>query len=83
MPEASTSDSHPRYDTAMYIRIEVDIDMGKSAVRKTQSPSHPIAVSMGGLATSGETQALFQPSQASVPNFVLEAAHLELIFIAD
>ncbi|KAK4626246.1 von Willebrand factor A domain-containing protein 5A [Fulvia fulva] len=112
------------------IRITVDVDMGKSAVRKVQSPSHPIAVSMGGLSTGDQAQqAPFQPSQASatltqgntelsgdfvlqlliddmkkpqailethpllpgqraimttlVPNFVLEPAHPELVFIAD
>ncbi|EME46642.1 hypothetical protein DOTSEDRAFT_169377 [Dothistroma septosporum NZE10] len=112
------------------LRIEVDIDMGRSAVRKVQSPSHPIAVSMGGLSASdGDPQAPFQSSQASatltqgntelagdfvlqllvddmkrpqailethallvgqravmttlVPNFVLETAHPELIFLAD
>jgi hypothetical protein len=46
------------------ISIVVDVDMGNSAIRKIQSPSHPIAVSMG--ATSSESvQAAFMPSKAS------------------
>lgn len=46
------------------ISIVVDVDMGKSAIRKCQSPSHPIAVSMG--ATSSEDpHAAFMPSKAS------------------
>lgn len=46
------------------ISITVDIDMGQSNIRKAQSPSHPIAVSMGGLSTS-EQGSSFRPSQAS------------------
>jgi hypothetical protein len=34
------------------IKITIDIDMGKSAVRRVQSPSHPIAVTMGELSTA-------------------------------
>jgi hypothetical protein len=46
------------------ISIVVDVDMGNSAIRKIQSPSHPIAVSMG--STSSESaQAAFLPSKAS------------------
>lgn len=48
------------------ISITVDVDMASSAIRKVQSPSHPIAVSMGALSTSEEgNQAPFAPSQAS------------------
>lgn len=48
------------------ISITVDIDMAGSSIRKVQSPSHPIAMSMGATSTSeGEDQAPFQPSQAS------------------
>ena len=46
------------------ISITVDLNMASSAIRKIQSPSHPIAVSMG--ATSKEdTTASFAPSKAS------------------
>ncbi|GAB7329850.1 hypothetical protein MBLNU13_g01566t1 [Cladosporium sp. NU13] len=46
------------------ISITVDVDTGKSAIRKLQSPSHPIAVSMG--ATSSDAaQETFTPSKAS------------------
>lgn len=45
------------------ISITVDLDMGKSAIRKAQSPSHPIAVSMG--ATSAADGGIFNPSKAS------------------
>ena len=48
------------------ISITVDMDMAKSAIRKVQSPSHPIAVSMGAMSTTeGGDQAPFKPSQAS------------------
>ena len=48
------------------IAITVDVDMADSAIRKVQSPSHPIAVSMGATsATEGANQASFKPSQAS------------------
>jgi hypothetical protein len=46
------------------ISIVVDVDMDKSAIRKVQSPSHPIAVSMGAI-SSEDTQATFLPSKAS------------------
>ena len=112
------------------ISITVDLDMAESAIRKVQSPSHPIAVSMGAMSTAGGgDQAPFKPSQASatltlgsteladdfvlqlliddiskpqailethptipnqralmttlVPKFTLEAAHPEIVFIAD
>jgi hypothetical protein len=112
------------------ISITVDMDMAKSAIRKVQSPSHPIAVSMGAMSTTeGGDQVPFKPSQASatltlgsaeladdfvlqlliddiskpqailethptipnhralmttlVPKFTLEAAHPEIVFIAD
>ena len=48
------------------ISITVDVDMASSAIRKMQSPSHPIAVSMGGMSTAeGGSEAPFVPSQAS------------------
>lgn len=48
------------------ISITVDVDMAGSAIRKVQSPSHPIAVSMGELSTaSQDSRAPFQASQAS------------------
>lgn len=47
------------------ISITVDVDMDQSAIRKLQSPSHPVAVSMG--ATSiDDAKAAFAPSKASV-----------------
>nr|OQO19169.1 hypothetical protein B0A51_12945 [Rachicladosporium sp. CCFEE 5018] len=45
------------------VSITVDIDMGSSNIRKVQSPTHPIAVSMG--STSGSAEAAFTPSKAS------------------
>ena len=45
------------------ISITVDVDVGKSAIRKLQSPSHPIAVSMG--TVSSDAQETFTPSKAS------------------
>ncbi|KAM3425662.1 hypothetical protein BST61_g7606 [Cercospora zeina] len=53
---------------ATSMKITVDIDMGEqSAVRKVQSPSHPIAVTMGetSLANSGSGTKPFSPAQAS------------------
>ena len=48
------------------ISITVDVDMASSAIRKVQSPSHPIAVSMGVLSTAEEgDKAPFDSSQAS------------------
>lgn len=48
------------------ISIAVDVDMASSAIRKVQSPSHPIALSMGALSTTeGGDNAPFAPSQAS------------------
>lgn len=46
------------------ISITVDVDVGKSAIRKLQSPSHPIAVSMGAVSTDA-AQDTFTPSKAS------------------
>jgi hypothetical protein len=46
------------------ISITVDVDMGNSAIRKLQSPSHPIAVSMGAISSDSAQQA-FTPSKAS------------------
>lgn len=47
------------------IGITVDVDMDQSAIRKLQSPSHPVAVSMG--ATSlDDAKSTFAPSKASV-----------------
>jgi len=45
------------------ISITVDLDMGKSAIRKARSPSHPTTVSMG--ATSAGDDGNFNPSKAS------------------
>lgn len=48
------------------ISITVDIDMAGSAIRKLQSPSHPIAVSMGSLSTAANgDKSAFSPAQAS------------------
>lgn len=48
------------------ISITVDVDMATSAIRKIQSPSHPIAVSMGATSvTESSGQAPFMPSRAS------------------
>ena len=48
------------------ISITVDVDMANSAIHKVQSPSHPIAVSMGATSTTkGSNSAPFTPSQAS------------------
>ncbi|KAK4543914.1 hypothetical protein LTR36_004688 [Oleoguttula mirabilis] len=53
------------------ISITVDLDMAGSAIRRVQSPSHPIAVSMGALSTAAAaadgpaTDAPFMASQAS------------------
>ena len=46
------------------ISITVDVDMGKSAIRKLQSPSHPIAVSMGAI-SSDAAHETFTPSKVS------------------
>ncbi|QIW98025.1 hypothetical protein AMS68_003543 [Peltaster fructicola] len=46
------------------IKITVDIDMGKSAIRKVQSPTHPIAVSMGSVSTDSSAST-FSPSLGS------------------
>ncbi|TKA64515.1 hypothetical protein B0A55_11309 [Friedmanniomyces simplex] len=46
------------------ISITVDVDMVSSAIRKVQSPSHPIAVSSGSLSTAVSRDA-FKPHQAS------------------
>jgi hypothetical protein len=50
------------------ITIRVAMDMGNSLIRRVQSPSHPIAVSMGGLLDdtgSPSTEGDFKPSQAA------------------
>ncbi|SMQ45178.1 unnamed protein product [Zymoseptoria tritici ST99CH_3D7] len=48
------------------IKITIDVDMGKSAIRRVQSPSHPIAVSLGELSTAAQrTKAPFNASQSS------------------
>lgn len=46
------------------ISITIDAEMGKNAIRKLQSPSHPIAVSMGAI-SSDAAQEAFTPSKAS------------------
>ena len=63
------------------IHITVDLDMAKSAIRKVQSPSHPIAVSMGATSlTEGGDQAPFKPSQASA-TLTLGSAELDDDFV--
>ncbi|KAK5131804.1 hypothetical protein LTR08_000559 [Meristemomyces frigidus] len=49
------------------ISITVDVDMASSAIRKVQSPSHPIAVSLGAVstATAADATAPFHASRAS------------------
>ena len=48
------------------ISITVDIDVGRSNIRKVQSPSHPIAVSMGALSSTPDAAGHpFQPAHAS------------------
>ena len=48
------------------ISITVDVDMATSAIRRVQSPSHPIAVSMGATSTTkSSNEGSFRPSQAS------------------
>ena len=46
------------------VSIVVDVDMNKNAIRKVQSPSHPIAVSLGAI-SSQDSQAAFDQSKAS------------------
>ncbi|CZT25282.1 related to Vault poly[ADP-ribose] polymerase [Ramularia collo-cygni] len=46
------------------IRISVDLDMAVSAIRKVQSPSHPLAVSIGQL-SNPEASGSFSSSKAS------------------
>lgn len=46
------------------ISITVDVDVGKSTIRKLQSPSHPIAVSMGAISSDAAPET-FTPSKAS------------------
>jgi hypothetical protein len=61
------------------ISITVDVDMNKNAIRKVQSPSHPIAVSLG--ATSAQdSQVAFNQSQASA-TLTLGTAGLEGDFV--
>lgn len=49
------------------ISITVDIDMANSAIRKVQSPSHPISVSMGELSIASNGHGTpFKASQASI-----------------
>jgi hypothetical protein len=47
------------------ISIVVDVDMDTSAIRKLQSPSHPIAVAMGATSLEEDAQAAFTASKAS------------------
>ncbi|USW53747.1 Putative von Willebrand factor, type A, VIT domain, von Willebrand factor A-like domain superfamily [Septoria linicola] len=52
--------------TATSMLITVDVDMGnKSAIRKIQSPSHPIAVTMGEISKQEAGTTTFTPSKAS------------------
>jgi hypothetical protein len=61
------------------ISITVDVDMNKNAIRKVQSPSHPIAVSLG--ATSAQdSHVAFNQSQAST-TLTLGTAELEGDFV--
>nr|POE79788.1 von willebrand factor a domain-containing protein [Quercus suber] len=61
------------------ISITVDIDMGGSAIRKIQSPSHPIAIASGSISTADQP-ATFSPSQASA-TLALHSAELGGDFI--
>jgi hypothetical protein len=45
--------------------ITVDIDMAKSAIRTMQSPTHPVAMSMGAL-SSESSRSPFQPSKGLI-----------------
>lgn len=60
------------------ISITVDVDMGKSVIRKIQSPSHLVAVSMGAFAA--HEGAPFEPSEASA-SLALGSAELAGDFI--
>lgn len=59
--------------------ITVDVDVGKSAIRKLQSPSHPIAVSLGTISTDA-AQETFTPSKAST-TLTLGKAELAIDFV--
>jgi hypothetical protein len=65
------------------IKISVDLDMASSAIRKIQSPSHPIAVELGqlnnGASTTGGTS-VFNPSLASA-TLALASAELAEDFV--
>jgi hypothetical protein len=65
------------------IKISVDLDMASSAIRKIQSPSHPISVELGQLnnasSASGEL-ATFNPSLASA-TLALTTAELAEDFV--
>jgi len=61
------------------VSIVVDVDVNKNAIRKVQSPSHPIAVTLG--ATSYQNlQAAFNQSRASA-NLTLGTAELAGDFV--
>lgn len=55
----------PNVDDNKGISISVDVDMAGSAIRKIQSPSHPISMSMGALLSSSSKDS-FDASQGSV-----------------
>jgi hypothetical protein len=65
------------------IKISVDLDMASSAIRKIQSPSHPIAVELGQLNNASQATAgtaAFNPSLASA-TLALTTAELAEDFV--
>lgn len=65
--------------SASNMRITVDMDMGtKSNIRKVQSPSHPIAVTMGELSTSAQPASGSAPYSSSQASATLSQGSTEL-----
>jgi hypothetical protein len=65
------------------IKISVDLDMASSAIRKIQSPSHPISVELGQLnnaSASPDANSTFNPSLASA-TLALTTAELAEDFV--
>lgn len=60
------------------IAITVDVHMGKNTIRRIQSPSHPVAISMGSFTPA--VDAAFDPSKASA-GLALGSAELAGDFI--
>jgi hypothetical protein len=61
------------------VSIVVDVDMDKNSIRKVQSPSHPIAVSLGAT-SSQDPQVAFNQSKASA-TLTLGTAELACDFV--